>query len=237
MSYFFPPDWISKRDALAVQLVDFPQLVKDYKEAPRRPYPANPIITLVDRVPELRLLNACEATTNALYGMAEITAKYAARASKNHFPRSFNQLRKNASKKLYTEAITTALGETKWYEKVREMRTEWSHFSTAFIGVDGDAPVIVVRSYRSNADREHLSTEIPVTTCELTEWTRNAISSLERFAAFICRTYTIPSLDLNEIVRVPKFDSNGVTIITAEHRFDSEEIPLGDYLKNLGIIC
>jgi len=44
--------------------------------------------------------------------------------------------------------VLAALGELQWYERVREIRTEWAHFSSIFLGEGSDGePVIVLRAY------------------------------------------------------------------------------------------
>ena len=234
--YFLPDDWKAKRDSLAVQIRDLPELVAAYKNRQKAPYPVNPLITMGDPIPGLRLINACEGTTNTLYGMAEITAQFAAKASNKKFPRNFNSLRKNAIAGKYSAETVAALGDLQWYEKVREMRTEWSHYSTAFIGEDAGEPIVVVRSHRSREDRKQFPDKISVSMKDLAEWTTNAIFTLEGFAAFVCRAYSIPALDLNERVIAPKLDLNGIPIITQDHRFDPEHITVGEQLKKLGII-
>ncbi len=86
-------EWDSKRQHLAVELSDFPSLIQAYKAAPKEPYEKNKKITLVNPIPRLRLANACEATVNALYSMAEISSHFANRASGGKLPSGFNALR------------------------------------------------------------------------------------------------------------------------------------------------
>src|SRR5437879_5823551 len=96
--HLFVFEWKEKRTHLVVYIKDLPQLVDQYKKAEKNPYEGNPVITLVNSIPKIRLSSACEAAVNCLYGMSEIAAQFANKASQGMLPASFNKLRKKAER-------------------------------------------------------------------------------------------------------------------------------------------
>jgi len=161
-------EWEAKRDTLIVQLTDIPALIKECQVRRRAPCPSNPQITLVDRIPEIRLANACEATAHCLYSIAEIASNFANKASRGELPSSFNQLRKRCEA-VPSLAVALALGDLQWYRKVRELRTEWTHFSSVYIIDNPEGPTsLCVRSYRRPNDR--IEFQGPSFSCTLDEF-------------------------------------------------------------------
>lgn len=93
-------EWEKKRDTLRVQLEDIPKLMADHRGRSNQPYLNDTRIKCVDFTPTIRLANACEATVNCIYSIAEIAANFANKASKRNIPSSFNQIRKNCESHL-----------------------------------------------------------------------------------------------------------------------------------------
>jgi hypothetical protein len=86
----FVSDWEGKRQHLTVYIHDLPCLVQDYKNRPRHHYKGDIRITIIDQVSMVRLASACEAATNCLYSMAELSAQFGNKVSNGDFPSSFN---------------------------------------------------------------------------------------------------------------------------------------------------
>lgn len=230
-------EWQEKRQHLAVYTQDLPRLVDDYKKAEKKPYESNPMITLVDPIPKIRLSSACEASVNCLYGMAEIAAQFGNKASRGALPTSFNALRKKAERGDFANSgMSEWISDFSWYRKVRELRTEWVHFSTIFIGKEknGD-PVLVVRCHRRPSDREEFRQEINVQIPDLVGWINEAIAVIDNFGNYLLVRHIIPRLDLSAKVTAPKCDERGWPIITQDHRFEVEQITVAEHLAQCGI--
>jgi hypothetical protein len=229
-------DWQAKRDALVVLIHDLPTLVELHKNRCIVPYSGNPDITCHDPVPPIRLASACESTTNTLYGLSEIAAQFGNRASKGKLPASFNEMRKKVQAgKLGTE-LPAALGDLQWYEKVREIRTEWAHYSTVFIGEHGGEPLLVVRAYRPKDNREQFKATLHCTIPEIIDWTSKALATIDNFASYLLSTYVIPSFDLDATMIVPRYDGNGVPLMK-DRKFDGvETLTVREVLQRCGVI-
>jgi len=229
-------DWKAKRDCLAIYLRDLPTLQRECRDAHAAPYENNPRIMIIDAVPSLRLASACEAAANCLYGMAEIAAQFGNQASEGFFPASFNALRRRIDQGAYsTLSLPAALIDPQWYRKVRELRTEWTHFSTIFVGRDGPEPVIVVRCRRRPSDRQEFQDKIQIRPTELIEWIEKAITAIDSYGNHLLRDWIIPRLDLTTVIRASRLDSQGWPIITEDHRFEIEHITTAEYLARCGI--
>jgi hypothetical protein len=230
-------EWHNKREHLLVYMQDLPRLVDGYKDAEKTPYELNPMITLVDPVPQIRLSSACEAAVNCLYGMAEIAAQFSNRASKGLLPSSFNSLRKKAEHGDYNQyGMAEWLSDFGWYKKVRELRTEWVHFSTVFIGEykEGDL-MAVVRCHRRASDREEFRQQIEVRILDLIEWIRRAIALVDNLGNYLLVRHILPSLDLKAKITGPKRDHRGWPIIKSDHTFEVEQISVAEHLAQCGI--
>ncbi len=230
-------EWAAKRHNLVVQLGDFPALLHAHWNRLQTPYPNNPQILRVDLIPTVRLANACEATANGLYSLAEVAAHFANRASRGHIPSSFNSIRK----KCETDPswpTTGVLGDLQWYRKIREIRTEWTHYSSIFIAQnEAGVPLLCIRAYRRPFDRREFSS--PNYMCTLPEfitWTQNALATIDSFAGFLLRTYVLPGFDLNEMVTIPKTDENGAPILAEPNRFEVQQVTIRDFLAAGGIV-
>jgi hypothetical protein len=230
-------EWQEKRQHLAVYIQDLPRLVEDYKKADEKPYGLNPMITLVDPIPQIRLSSASEAAVNCLYGMAEIAAQFGNKASKNLLPTSFNALRKKAERgDLANIGLSDWVSDFRWYKKVRELRTEWAHYSTVFIGKEESGePILVVRCHRRPSDREEFRREIQVKIPELIDWINRALAVIDNFGDYLLVRHIIPSLDLNAQIKSFKRDQRGWPITKPDHTFELERITVAEHLAQCGI--
>ncbi|MDE2309926.1 MAG: hypothetical protein KGL01_03745 [Betaproteobacteria bacterium] len=227
-------EWQEKRQHLAVYVRDLPRLVEEYRKVEKRPYEQNSMITLIDPIPRIRLSSACEAATNCLYGMAEIAAQFANKASGGLLPASFNSLRKKAERGEFTEiGLSEWINDFGWYKKIREIRTEWAHFSTVFTGEENNGdPIVVVRCHRRPSDREEFRQDIQVRIADLIDWINRAISVVDGLGNYVLVHHIIPKLDLKAKIVTPKRDQAGWPIIKADHTFEVEEITIADHLHN-----
>lgn len=225
-------EWGAKRDTLVVQLADIPILARAYKARKKEPYQSNPQITLVDPTPEVRLANACEATANCLYAIAEIASNFANKASSGVLPAGFNKLRKKCEQDPALE-VAVALGDLQWYRKVRELRTEWAHYSSIFIGEDANGTIeLGVRAFRRPSDKVEFHG--PIFICPVQEfvgWVEGALATLDSFAGYLLRTFVIPTMRLDNTFLAPVYDKNGFPITREDHTFVVETISVRDFLK------
>lgn len=235
-SYFrLASEWDEKRKHLSVYILTLPNLVEEYKNSDSHPYEADPRITIVNSIPRIRLASTCEAAANCLYSMAELSAQFGNKASKGIYPSSFNQFRKKLENGDYGNELVSQIGELQWYKKVREIRTEWVHHSTIFIGEKDGEPIMVIRAYRRTSDKEEFTSEIQVTIPELIDWMKKAISTIDSFSDYLLTNYVIPSFPLDNEIILPKYDKNGFPIMLPDNRFDTEKITIREYLQRGGI--
>lgn len=230
-------EWEVKRKTLLVQLSDFPTLIEAHISRDTEPYQENPNIQLVDTIPTIRLSNACEATANGLYSLAEISANFANKASQGAIPSSFNAIRKKCELDPDSE-LAKALGDLQWYKKIRELRTEWAHYSSIFIGQDTDKqPLLCIRSYRRSSDKEEFPG--PNFSCSITQlinWTNNTITTIDAFGGFLLYRYVLALHEPDTSVINAVRDRNGFPIISKDGRFKTENITVRQYLARAGIV-
>lgn len=196
-------EWEDKRNNLLVYLYDIPTLMQEYKITVKEPHPVHSNFHTRDAVPRLRLSTACEAITNCLYSLSEIAAQFGNEASDRKLPSSFNKLRKKMEKGEYNDLFLSKwLGDLQWYKKVREVRTEWSHHSSLFIGEENDEPIIVVRCRRKPSEREQFKNQIIIQIDELLSWVEKAIITIDNYGDFLLSTYILPRLDLKQNLKL-----------------------------------
>jgi len=229
-------EWEAKRDTLVIQLTDIPALVMAYQARRRVPYTNNPRITLVDTTPGVRLANACEATANCLYSIAEVASNFANKASRGVLPAGFNDLRKKCEKSPSLE-VAVALGDLQWYRKVRELRTEWAHYSSIFIGEDANGRTeLGVRAYRRPSDKVEFRGPVFLCPVEVfVGWVKSAVATLDSFAGYLLNTFVIPSMPLDQTFLTPVYDEDGFPISREDHTLVVETISVREYLKRGGI--
>lgn len=221
-------EWETKRNHLVVYIQDLPNLVEECKKRNRHLYAADSRIIIAEEIPRIRLASACEATTNTLYAMAEISAQFGNKASRGNLPASFNAIRKGIETGKY-DSLAQRLGDLQWYRKVREIRTEWVHFSSIFIRERNGEPVMVVRALRRPSDQQEFSSDILTTIPNLINWIEGAINTVDAFGDYLVKEYLVPGFPLDERLQIHKLDRNGLPIILA-NGFDTEEITVREYL-------
>lgn len=231
------PEWEAKRQILLLQLSDFPALLQAHKSRAMHPHPDNPRVFQVDLTPTVRLANACEATAHGLYAMAEVAAHFANKVSRCAYKASFNCIRKKCEKDPLSP-LAEVLGDLQWYRKIREMRTEWTHYSSTFIAEnDAGVPLVCVRAYRRPTDRQEF--DAPIFMCTLPEfvsWVQSAIETIDSLAGFLLRTYVLPLFNLDEVVAVPRINEDGSPILTEDNRFEVRHVSVGEFLAAGGIV-
>ena len=230
-------EWAEKRQHLSVYLQDLPHLVDGFKNSETKSCESNPHITLVDPVPKIRLSSACEASANCLYGMAEIAAQFSNKVTRGLLPSSFNTFRKKAERGDYSEQkLKDWINDFEWYKKVRELRTEWAHFSTVFIGQENTGePILVVRCHRRNSDREEFSDRIQIKIADLIQWVQRAIVVIDNLGDYLLEQHILPRLDVNAKFTAPKLDKEGWPIVKDDHTLEVREITVADHLAQCGI--
>ena len=231
-------EWGFKRASLRVLLADIPQLEAAYQKRWTAPYPDGPRITLEDRAPATRLGIACEAAANCLYAMADVAALFSNRVSDGQFPSSFNKLVQRLEKgQDGLQDLGEAIADLQWYRKIREIRTEWTHYSSPFIGGRAaEAPFIMVRSYRRKSDLVEFSEDRVCTVGELISWLASALRCLDNFAEHLAVEHVIPKLDLKAEVVVPIYDAKGWPVIEQDGRFRIRHATIGQLLTETGVL-
>jgi len=235
--YFLQIDeWKAKLETLAVQLADLPTLVEAHKARKVQAYSQDSRISLVDFVPTVRLANACEATANGLYSLAEVAANFANKASKGLLPSSFNAIRRKCEDDPSLE-IALALGDLQWFRKVRELRTEWVHHSSVFIaGGHGEEPILCVRAYRRPSDRvEFKESDFKCSVGDLIGWVKSAQSTLDAFAAHLLAKYVVPVYPLTDEFDIAVVDKHGMPVFQNDFRMKTERSNWKRYLSRAGI--
>ncbi len=231
-------EWDSKRQNLLAQLADIPTLLAAHHARNKDPHPDNTLITLVDMAPTIRLANAFEATANGLHATAEVAANFGNKASKRILPSSFNALRKRCEDEPNAE-LAISLGDLQWYRKIREIRTEWAHYSSTFIAENKQGERIAcVKAFRRPSDEiEFPQTDLHFTSEEFTSWTRSALNTLDSFAGYLLRAFVLRLFDLNQTFVSAVLDRNGFPIVRENFRFEVESITVREYLRRGGIEC
>lgn len=231
----FVDEWKNKRELLKLYLIDLPNLENDYFNSNKVPYESNPKITIVDSIPSLRLSAMCEGASNCLYSMSEIASLFANKVSEK-YPKNFNKLRKKIEKGAYTELnIEEYLFDLSWYKKIREIRTELTHYSTLFLGEESNNVLLVVNTYRNLSDKEMFKQKAMLTLKEFIECVNNAMIVLDNFASYLLSKHILKSLDLNKKIFSIKKDDNGWPIFTNDNRLIPYETTVEDHLKKCGI--
>jgi len=228
-------EWNAKREALTLQIHDLPFLVSEFKKRKKTQHPTNPYGMLVDNVPSLRLSNACESTCHGLYSMAEVAASFANKIS-GVLPSSFNQIRKKVRQGEVEASLIASLSDLEWYERVREVRTEWTHHSSVFIGeTKNGEPTFVVRSHRRSSDKEHLPKNSSYAVSEISQWTLKAIALLDSFGTYLLKRYVIPSFDLDAKSVTFIRDCYGFPKQLEDGRLETETVTVREHLTRLGV--
>ena len=176
-------------------------------------------------------------TANCLYSVAEIAANFANKTSKGLVPSSFNTLRKKCDKDP-TSKIAETLGDLQWFRKTRELRTEWTHYSSVFVASGENKEVILcVRGYRRASDKqEFVEPNFSCTVDQFVGWVCAALVTLDRFAGYILERHVLPNLPMDQTFTSIVHGKNGFPIIKDDFRFEVETITIAEYLRRGGVV-
>ncbi len=236
--YFkFVGEWSDKRNQLKIQLQDIPVLEQAFLGRATWPDECEPRITVFDAAHAVRLSNACEATSNLVYSMAEVAAKFANKVTARTaaLRASFHDIVKSIEKGKAPKGLAEALANVEWYSRVRELRTEWAHYSTPFVGDEEGRALLVVRGYRSPDDKHFVKTNTTVFVDDFLNWCRSASEALDGFAEWLLVNHVVPGLDLARRTHVfvrtasgfPEMDGRGIP--------RTRELTFAQLLDELGI--
>lgn len=230
-------EWARKRGKLTVQLADLPVLEAAFLSRNSWPDAVDPRITVYDAVPEVRLSNACESVTNLVYSMAEVAAQFANRATQGarSLPSSFNELAKQIAMGKAPASLLKSIHDLQWYAKVREIRTEWAHYSTPFVAESDKGALLIVRGYRRHSDKSHVAPNSQVLVGDLVLWCQAASDTLDRFAEWILINVVGPRVQLDRRIHALVPTVSGFPELTEQGGLRTREMTFRDLFNELGI--
>jgi hypothetical protein len=173
-----------------------------------------------------------------MYSLAEIAANFGNKVSNGILPTSFNALRKKCEKGNLKD-LASYLGDLQWYRKIRELRTEWAHYSAIFIGEDKDQTILCIRSFRRECDKVEFSEEMTFcTVMDIQDWTKSALTTLDCFAGYVLSHYVLPTLDLdfNSTVPSPIRDEFGFPKQYEDGKVMMDRISIREFLRRGGVV-
>jgi hypothetical protein len=235
--------WRAKSEYLAIVLEDLPALEKAVtdEDARSRPAEVKPGLPwFPDRKPEIRLAMAIEAGAHSLYALADIAAQVANKATRTknggfQIPAHFNDICKAVKKGSAPADLVEALGDLSWYGRVRELRTEWAHYSAIFIGALDD------RRFRVYAERRpeeqvHFRTEpVLVAFDQFVGWLHGAVRTTSHLAGHLLERFVLPSLNLDEARTTLQRGPNGFPLFETDGRGKLRTVTVRDLLSEVGI--
>ena len=233
--------WVDKQQMLLVALEDLARFRNDYTASQRNAptYDRDPRILMPDPRARHRLALAVESVCSCVYAMTEIAANFAnyltgAGNPEGQLPGSFNRLKKDLRAGRFPK-LAALIGDMSWHDKLHAMRTEWTHFSTIFIGHDKtQEPIVVGAALRSPADKAVLTSRFEFTLDEIRQLARAGVSSLDGFAEYLV-PLAIAKIDLAAELIVPVEDENRMPVFTEDHRFKVRTITARTQLQDLGL--
>lgn len=222
-----------KRQHIAMYEEDLPNLVHAFRSNKGTPVAGNPQVRMFDPRPSLRLSSACEGLAGTVYSACEVAAAFANGAC-DRIPKSFNLLRKKILDGGLDASLVGDQRSLDWYAKVRELRTEWTHHSTIFIGHSDKDPAVVVKPLRRRSDRVVLPERAVIKVDDLLEWTTNAIGVLDDFVLRVYERYILPKVDLDRQFDDLVPDKQGFPQFTATGSVETQRVTVRDYLRGCG---
>jgi hypothetical protein len=219
--------WVRKREMLAVALEEMERHSAECTEARKnaRPYALNPIISVSDENPRLRLGLAVESICSCVYATTEIAANFANRLTakgnpEGQLPAGFTDIKAKLSS---FPRLAIALGSLDWHDHLHAMRTEWAHFSTIFVGEGPDGePLVCGEDLRRDSDKRVLKERFHKTLAEVRDLANQSVRSLDGFALYMV-PLAIAKLDIDAVCTVPLYDQNGFPRFTAEGKLEGVE--------------
>jgi hypothetical protein len=232
--------WVDKQQMLVVAMEDLAGLASAYinagKDAPK--YDLDPRISLPDPRAGLRLALTVEAVCSCVYAMTEIAANFANHLSQVGSPEgqirgSFNRIKRITREGKFPR-LTAALGDLTWHDNLHAMRTEWSHFSTIFIGIDQEQPVVCGAALRAPSDRTVLKSKFQFRLDEIRTLAIASLLSLDAFAAYLL-PLVVGKFDLSATIMVPVLDRNGAIRFTENLLVEVKQTTIRERFVELGL--
>lgn len=231
--------WSEKTTYLRIALSDLPGQLAEAQTASEGlgEQHSESDVRLFNALPTLRLAMTLELTAHIVYSLTEVAANVARKVtarSRNGLPGSFNDIRKAVDAGSTSPALVEALGDLSWYKKVREMRTEWAHYSAPFVAAGRPQPEFRVYAQRPTSERKHLQEPALFTFDEYVGAVRGAVSATEGLAHFIIVEHILPKLDRNATRTYLTRTPDGFPIIRGG-KMALEDKTIGDLLLLCGI--
>ncbi|MFT4586104.1 MAG: hypothetical protein ACI9VS_002982 [Candidatus Binatia bacterium] len=229
-------DWGDKRQHIAMYQADLPGLVRAYGDKKTQLHENKPELFELDPMPGLRLASACEGIANTIYGLCDIVASFANKASRGQIPSSFNKIQKYIRNGRLDQGLFCGTSDLEWYARIREIRTEWAHHSTIFIGEDDSGPILVVKPLRRQSDKVYLPKTELLRVQDLIDWSSRAVRSADRFGLEVYLRFVLPNLDLEHEVFDLARDKSGFPIPLDGGGLKGHKISIEGYLKQHKVI-
>jgi len=227
-------EWGDKRQHVAMYQRDIPGLVRAFVERNECVHKSDLRCKEVDPVPGLRLASACEGLANCVYSTCDIAASFANKASDGRIQSSFNRIVKKVRRGSLPVPLFDQDDSLDWYAGIRELRTEWTHHSTVFIGEGDDGPVVAVKPLRRLSDRVVFPEKTLLSVQDLTDWSSRAVHVVDRFGLQVFMKFVLPKLDLGARVFEPDRDEDGFLVL-AGNGLAGRQVTVLEYLRHGGI--
>jgi hypothetical protein len=218
---------------LQIRNLDFD--VARFNERQAVPYSGNPEIKIVAPIPSLRLQLAVETIPHNIYSMFDIASKMMHKLSPN-YKASFHKIADGieAHDPKYAQ-LAERIGCLTAYYQARELRTEWTHYSASFIGLDkAKQPLVVLYSRRGISDKVHFKEPIPLKVSDIRQIAEEALSIIDGVAAHVLYDLVLPKLDRSQKFLHARRDANGHVVIR-DNRMVPEEVTVEEVLRELGL--
>ena len=227
---------INKIGLLSVLTGDMDSNLAAFLSRKQEPYSANPEITLFDQIPGMRLQIVVESIPQTIYSMFDVAARMLNlldQRYKSSFRPIADQLR---DKNVDYEALSARIDSVECYYRAREMRTEWTHHSASFVGLEEGTrePVVVLFAGRRPSERVQYKESTNFKLTDIKIIANQSLHLMDGLAAHVVYDLVLPRLDRSENFAQPKRDANGWPMIK-DARFEVEETTVGNVLKELGI--
>jgi len=206
-----------------------------FNERETVPYSGNPEFKFVDPIPSLRLQLAVETIHQNRYSSVDIAAKMLNKLCPD-YKSSFHKIadRIGAEDPKYAQ-LANRTGCLKPYYQARELRTEWTHYSASFIGLDNaKQPIVVLYSRRGVSERVHFKEPTPLKVTDIRQIAEGALCVIDGVAAHVVHDLVLPRLDRTQKFQHTQRDENGLVVIK-ENRMVPVETTVEDVLREINL--
>lgn len=219
-------DIVSKYDNFVLHIKDIGRLEKEFIEKIQ----IEDGVRYLSTINEIRLISGIEATLNCFYSITELYANLANRLTKNKkkcFPKNFHDFVKNINIDMYENIKKEEFKELEYYEKIREIRTETTHYSTikVFCGTDNKIELFIDNRRPNNQQGKYKNGKF-MKIAEFADILERGKEIINKLCNFLIDEYI-----LKEYEKSFDIESNFEIAIAGEIR----KIKLKDYLKTNGI--